>query len=338
MTATIQSPYLLFLADVADDGSAKTAAGICQWRRELCAGQLRLPGCEVDLGLPELTPAEAVKRGIRTMIVGVANDGGYIAPKWVATIVTALQAGLDVASGLHELLAGVPAIAAAAQQSGRQLIEVRAPSQTFSPGSGIQRSGKRLLTVGTDCAVGKKYAALAIEKEMRSRGIDADFRATGQTGIFISGRGVAVDSVVADFVSGAAEWLSPAAPANHWDVIEGQGALFHPAYAGVTLGLIHGSQPDILVLCHELGRTHLGGHESFAIPSYESCMDIYLAAARLTNPRARFAGVGLNTSRVAESEAARAIREISGRLSLPCCDPIRNGVGPLVDSILSMTA
>ena len=336
MEATIQGPYLLFLADVPDDGSAKTAMGIWQWRRELCAGQLRLPGCEVDLGLPELTPAEAAQRGIRTMIVGVANDGGFIAPNWVATIVAALEAGLDVASGLHEPLAGVPEIAAAARRTGRQLFEVRQPAQSFSPGGGIKRSGKRLLTVGTDCAIGKKYAALAIEKEMRSRGIDADFRATGQTGIFISGRGVAIDSVISDFVSGAAEWLSPAAPADHWDIIEGQGALFHPAYAGVTLGLIHGSQPDMLVLCHELGRTHLGGFAGFAIPSLESCMEIYLAAARLTNPQARFAGVSLNTSRIVEQEAARAFTEISNRLSLPCCDPIRGGVGPIVDNILSM--
>jgi len=336
MGASIQSPYLLFLADVPDDGSAKTAMGIWQWRRELCAGQLCLPGCEVNLGLPELAPAEAAQRGIRTMIVGVANDGGFIAPNWVATIVAALEAGLDVASGLHEPLAGVPEIAAAARRTGRRLIEVRQPAESFRPGSGIRRSGKRLLTVGTDCAIGKKYAALAIEKEMRSRGVDADFRATGQTGIFISGRGVAIDAVVSDFVSGAAEWLSPAAAPDHWDIIEGQGALFHPAYAGVTLGLIHGSQPDLLVLCHELGRRHLVGFEGFAIPSYETCMDTYLAAARLTNPQARFAGVSLNTSRVGDKEAARALAEISVRLTLPCCDPIRSGVGPIVDNVLSM--
>ena len=163
------------------------------------------------------------------------------------------------------------------------------------PGTGKKRSGKRVLTVGTDCAVGKKYTALAIEKEMRSRGVDADFRATGQTGIFISGRGIAVDSVVSDFVSGAAEWLSPAAAPQHWDVIEGQGSLFHPAYAGVTLGLIHGSQPDVMVLCHDLARTGIADYDGYAIPSYEACFEAYLAAARLTNPAARFAGVSLNT-------------------------------------------
>jgi uncharacterized NAD-dependent epimerase/dehydratase family protein len=331
----IQSPYLLFLGDAPDIATAKTAAGIRQWRPELCAGQLRLPGCRVDLGLPDLTPALAVERGIRSLIVGIANDGGFIAPAWIAALVEALQAGLDVASGLHEPLAGVPEIAEAAKRNGRRLIEVRQPAQNFKPGTGQKRSGNRVLTVGTDCAVGKKYTALAIEKEMRSRGIDADFRATGQTGIFISGRGIAVDSVISDFVSGAAEWLSPPAAPSHWDVIEGQGSLFHPAYAGVTLGLIHGSQPDAMVLCHDLARRGIADHEGFAIPSYESCFDLYLAVARLTNPKARFAGVSLNTSHLDEKEAARAVAEAATAVSLPCCDPIRHGVGPIVDEILA---
>ncbi len=338
LEVTIESPYLLFLGDVPDDGSAKTAIGIWQWRRERCAGQQRLPGCAVDLGLPELDAAAAAARGIRTMIVGIANDGGYIAPGWVPAIVAALRAGLDVASGLHEPLDGVPEIAAAARATGRRLIDVRDPQQSFAPGTGRRRSGRRLLTVGTDCAVGKKYAALAIERELRARGVAADFRATGQTGIFIAGRGVAVDSVVADFISGAAEWLSPAAAPDHWDVIEGQGSLFHPAYAGVTLGLVHGSQPDVLVLCHELGRTQLEGFEAFAIPPLEACMDRYLEAARLTNPQARFAGICLNTSRVAQAEAGRALAETAARLSLPCCDPIRGSVAPIVDRLLAAPA
>jgi uncharacterized NAD-dependent epimerase/dehydratase family protein len=331
----IQSPYLLFLGDAPDIATAKTAAGIRQWRGELCAGQLRLPGCRVDLGLPDLTPREAAGRGIKTLIIGIANDGGFIAPQWVATIVDALESGLDVASGLHEPLAGVPELAAAARRTGRQLIEVRQPAESFMPGTGQKRSGKRLLTVGTDCAVGKKYTALAIEKELRARGADADFRATGQTGIFISGRGIAVDSVVSDFVSGAAEWLSPPAAPQHWDVIEGQGSLFHPAYAGVTLGLIHGSQPDALVLCHDVSRTSIADYEGFAIPSYEACFEAYLAAARLTNPAAQFVGVSLNTSQLDETAAARATADVTTRVSLPCCDPIRHGVAAIVDRIMS---
>jgi len=331
----IQSPYLLFLGDAPDIATAKTAAGIRQWRPELCAGQLRLPGCRVDLGLPDLAPRDAAVRGIRTLVIGIANDGGFIAPHWVSAIVDALTAGLDVASGLHEPLAGVPEIQAAAQKTGRQLIEVRQPAQSFMPGTGRKRSGKRALTVGTDCAVGKKYTALAIEKEMRSRGVAADFRATGQTGIFISGRGVAVDSVVADFVSGAAEWLSPDAASQHWDVIEGQGSLFHPAYAGVTLGLLHGSQPDALILCHDLARTGIADYEGYPIPSYEHCFKDYLAAARLTNPAVRFAGISLNTSSLDDRAARRAVREVAERTKLPCADPIRDGVAPIVDQILT---
>ena len=331
----IPSPYLLFLGDAPDIATAKTAAGIRQWRGELCAGQMRLPGCRVDLGLPDLVPREAATRGIKTMIIGIANDGGFIAPNWVSAIVGALEAGLDVASGLHEPLAGVPEIAAAAQRTGRKLIEVRQPAESFMPGTGKKRSGKRLLTVGTDCAVGKKYTALAIEKEMRARGIDADFRATGQTGIFISGRGIAVDSVVSDFVSGAAEWLSPEASPKHWDVIEGQGSLFHPAYAGVTLGLIHGSQPDVMVLCHDLSRTGIADYPGYAIPSYAACFEAYLAAARLTNPAARFAGICLNTSQVDEAAASRATAAVEQDTGLPCRDPIRHGVAAIVDRALA---
>jgi len=331
----IASPYLLFLGDAPDIEAAKTAAGIRQWRGELCAGQLRLPGCRVDLGLPDLTPGEAASGGIRSMIVGIANVGGFIAPGWVAAIVSALEAGLDVASGLHEPLAGVAEIAAAAKRSGRQLIEVRQPAESFMPGTGRKRSGQRLLTVGTDCAVGKKYTALAIEKEMRARGVDADFRATGQTGIFISGRGVAIDSVVSDFVSGAAEWISPDAAPAHWDVIEGQGSLFHPAYAGVTLGLVHGSQPDVMVLCNDLARTGIDGYPGYALPTYAACFEAYLAAARLTNPAARFAGICLNTSRSDEAAAARAIAAVEQETGLPCRDPIRHGVAAIVDRALA---
>ncbi|MEX2150434.1 MAG: N-acetyltransferase DgcN [Steroidobacteraceae bacterium] len=334
----IQSPYLLFLGDAPDQATAKTAAGIRQWRPESCAGQLRLSGCRVDLGLPDLSAREAAANGVRTMILGIANDGGFIAPNWIEAIVEALQEGLDVASGLHEPLAGVPAIVAAARQAGRQLIEVRQPRQSFAPGTGRKRSGMRLLTVGTDCAVGKKYAALAIEKELRSRGIDADFRATGQTGIFIAGRGVAVDSVVSDFVSGAAEWLSPDASASHWDVIEGQGSLFHPAYAGVTLGLIHGSQPDAMVLCHELARREIADYPGFAIPSCDTAFESYLGAARLTNPAARFVGVCLNTSQLEETEARRALADVTKRTALPCCDPIRTGVAAIVDRLIHARA
>ena len=233
----ILTPYLLFLGDVSDQLAAKTGQGIVDWRSEWCLGQLRLPGCKADLRIPDMSIEEAAAKGARTLIVGVVNSGGFMPDAWTATIVEAIEAGLDVASGLHTRLGSKPEIAAAAARHGRQLWDVRHSDLRFETGKGTKRPGMRLLAVGTDCAVGKKYTALALEREMRAQGFDADFRATGQTGIFISGRGVAIDAVVADFISGAAEWISPAASPHHWDVIEGQGSLFHPAFAGVSLGL-----------------------------------------------------------------------------------------------------
>lgn len=327
------SPYLLFLGDVTELAAAKTAAGILQWRPELCVAQVRVPGGTVDLGLPEMSPSAAAQRGAKTMILGIANAGGFIPDSWIPVIIAALEAGLDVAAGMHTRLADLPVIRDTAKRLGRTLHDVRQPTQSFPPGNGRKRSGRRLLTVGTDCAVGKKYTALAIEKSMRARGMKADFRATGQTGIFISGRGVAVDSVVADFISGAAEWLSPANDADHWDVIEGQGTLFHPAYAGVTLGLIHGSQPDALVVCHEPVRRSLVGFDHYPVANLEECIAATVHAARLTNPAARAVGVAINTSRMTEQQIEASITEIEKQTGLPCRDPIRHGMDRIVDHV-----
>ncbi|MBL8268994.1 N-acetyltransferase DgcN [Steroidobacter sp.] len=327
------SPYLLFLGDVTELAAAKTAAGIQQWRPEFCVGQIRAPGGTVDLGLPELTPQAAAQKGAKTMIIGIANAGGFIPDSWIPVMLAALEAGLDLAAGMHTRMNDLPVIRDAAKRLGRTLHDVRQPSQAFAPGNGRKRSGLRLLTVGTDCAVGKKYAALAIEKSMRARGMKADFRATGQTGIFISGRGVAVDSVVADFISGAAEWLSPANDADHWDVIEGQGTLFHPAYAGVTLGLIHGSQPDALVVCHEPVRKNLVGFDHYPTGDLEECIAATVRAARLTNRNARAVGVAINTSRMTEQQIEASIAEIEQQTGLPCRDPIRHGMDRIVDHV-----
>ncbi|GMU69929.1 MAG: hypothetical protein AMXMBFR37_22610 [Steroidobacteraceae bacterium] len=328
-------PYLIFLGDAPDIGWAKTGAGLAYWRREECLGQFRAGTATVDLGLPDLDPAAAVAAGARTLVIGMANDGGYIDDAWVPGIVDALTAGLDVAAGLHQRLGDHPQIAAAAARAGRRLFDVRHPDRDFMPGTGEKRSGLRLLTVGVDCAVGKKFTALAIERELRARGVAADFCATGQTGIMIAGRGIAIDSVVADFISGAAEWLSPVAAVDHWHVIEGQGSLLHPAYAGVTLGLVHGSQPDALVICHEAGRTRLQGYERYSCASLRHALDVHLEAARLTNREARGIGVSLNTSSYAEPKARALLAEATEETGLPACDPVRFGVGPIVDAMLA---
>ena len=330
----IQTPYLLFLGDAADPLAAKVAQGICDWRSESVIGQVRMPACNADLGLPDMTIAQAVAAGAKTLVVGVANRGGVISDAWIEILQEALGQGMDIAAGLHNRLADVAVLRADADRLGRQLYDVRHPTQKFDVASGIRRSGKRLLPVGTDCSCGKMYTALAIEKELRSRGISADFRATGQTGILVTGRGVAIDAVVADFISGAVEWLSPDNDDGHWDIIEGQGSLFHVSFAGVTTGLIHGAQPDALVLCHEPTRTHMRGLPGFPLPGLRECMDATLRVARLTNPDAKFIGVAVDTSRLSEQQAAEYLRRTEQELGLATVDPVRNGVARIVDQIV----
>lgn len=328
----ISQPYLLFLGDVHDQLAAKTAQGIVDWRPDWCVGQLRLEGCQADLGLEELTIADAAERGVKTMVVGVVNAGGVLPGHWIATIVDALEAGLDIATGLHTRLASIPEIAEAAERNSRQLHDVRFSDMTFATGKGTRRPGLRLLTVGTDCSVGKKYAALAIEREMRLRNMNADFRATGQTGVFISGRGVSIDAVVADFISGAAEWISPANDADHWDIVEGQGSLFHPSFASVTLGLLHGSQPDAIVVCHEPTRTKMRGVDH-PLPTIRQVIDRTLENGSLTNPDMKCVGIAVNTAALEPDAAKAALAQIEAEYSLPTVDPIRNGVTAIIDHI-----
>lgn len=321
----IKKPYLLFIGDCANEAFAKTAYGIRDWAGADVVGQQCFPGCRVDLGLAELTAEAAVAAGARSFVVAVAPAGGQLPEHWVSAIVDALHAGMDIVSGLHVRLGSIPAIANAAAQTGGALHDVRYTDRSFPIGTGKKRSGLRLLTVGTDCALGKKYTALSLAEEFKAQGKDATFRATGQTGIMIAGSGVAIDAVVSDFIAGAAETLSPDADPAHWDIIEGQGALFHPAYAGVTLGLIHGSQPDALVLCHDPTRRALNMYTDFPVPSLTEAARRYVEAARLTNAHARITGVSLNTSKLSDDEALTAARRAEDELGVPCMDPLRFG-------------
>jgi uncharacterized NAD-dependent epimerase/dehydratase family protein len=314
----IPQKYLVFLGDVAERLDAKTGFGLVDWRREACVGQLRLPACKVDLGIPEMTAAEALAAGARTLVIGVAPFGGVIATTWMEPIVAAIDA-----------------IAEAARRNGRSLFDVRHADRSFAVGSGRKRTGRRLLAVGTDCAVGKKYTALAIALAMRKSGMKATFRATGQTGILIAGGGVAIDAVVSDFVAGAAEWLSPDADADHWDVIEGQGSLFHPAYAAVSTGLLHGSQPDAIVVCHDAGRETIDGYPQYAIPTLEHCIDLNLRMGSLTNPSIHCAGVSVNTSKLDAARRQRYLLELEERLGVPAFDPLATGPGKLVERLKS---
>jgi uncharacterized NAD-dependent epimerase/dehydratase family protein len=329
----IHSPYLLFLGDARDQLAAKTANGVRVWRSDWCLGQLRLPGCNADCGVPDMSIEEAAAAGVKTVILGVANRGGVIPESWTTELVKAVGLGMDIASGLHTRITGIPELAAAAKANGRALHDVRQPTQDFDVANGIKRRGKRLLTVGTDVSVGKMFTTLAIEKEMRSRGMKADFRATGQTGIFIAGSGVSIDAVIADFISGSVEWLTPENDVDHWDLVEGQGSLFNVSYAGVTIGLIHGAQPDALVVCHEAGRPHMRSMSHFPLIDIPTCIEANLNAARLTNPDVKCVGASINTVNLSEQEAKDFCNRVSDEIGLPTVDALRDGVAAIVDNI-----
>jgi uncharacterized NAD-dependent epimerase/dehydratase family protein len=329
-------PYLLFLGDTTEPTYAKTAFGLRDWVPERCIGEWSCEAATVTTGLPRLTPREAYAKGARGLVISVANTGGIIAGSWVPLLVEALEGGLDLISGLHTKLRDVPQLQAAAARAGRRLIDVRVPPPHIPIASGRKRPGKRLLTVGTDCALGKKYTALALARAFAERGMSVDFRATGQTGILIAGGGMPMDAVVSDFEAGAAEILSPDAAPEHWDVIEGQGSLSHPSYAAVSLGLLHGSQPDVFVVCHEPGRKHLVGYPQYPVPSIAETIDLTLRLGRRTNPAIRCAGVSLNTARLEPAAARELLARESQELGLPTADPIRQGreFKELVDACL----
>ena len=330
---SLAQPYLLFLGDAPDALAAKVAQGVKDWRPEASVGQFRLPGCNADMGLPDMSVAEAAAVGAKTLVIGVANRGGVISDAWKEVLIEALNAGMDVAAGLHALLRDQTELGAAAAGSGQSLYDVRLPTVHYPIADGKRRSGKRVLAVGTDCSCGKMYTTLAMEKEMRARGMNADFRATGQTGILITGDGVPLDAVVADFMAGAVESLTPANDDDHWDLIEGQGSLFHASYSGVTMALIHGGQPDALVLCHEPTRTHMRGLPHYPVLSLDDLRPLALQLAQIVNPDCRVTGCAINTAALSEAEAEAYLAETEARMGLPCVDPFRHGAGRLVDAL-----
>jgi len=327
-------PYLLYLGNAKDRLSIKTARGLAFWRPEVCLGQFVGPDCTEKLALPTMDFRQAKAAGVDTMVLGVANAGGVMGDDIRRDVVEALRAGLNVASGLHQRLGADPLIAETAAAHGRVLFDARHFPHSIPVGNGKPRAGLRMLTVGTDCSVGKMYTTLAMEREMRARGIKADFRATGQTGILIAGSGVPIDALIADFIAGGAEWVSPAREDGGWDLIEGQGSLFHPSFAGVSLGLLHGSQPDVIVMCHEAGRKAMRGVPHYSLPEVGRCIEMNLEAARLTNSRVRVAGVAVNTSLLPADEAAEYCRSLEASLGLPCQDPVTMGTARIVDRLL----
>jgi len=330
----IPGPYLLYLGHSDDPVGIKTSRGLATFRGDDCVGEWRHDDCPFTLDLPRMGPAEARAAGARTLVLGIANAGGTMGGALVRDALEAVRSGLNVAAGLHQRLRDVPALVQAASDAGVSLFDVRDPPADLLVGNGKRRAGNRLLTVGTDCSVGKMYATLALRDALRARGIAADFRATGQTGILIAGAGVPLDAVVADFISGAIEHLSPARDDDGWDLIEGQGSLFHPSFAGVSTGLLHGAQPRALLLCHDPTRPHVRGLPHYRHPGLAECLDANLRVARLTSPDVTGIGVALNTVAVDEQSARRLCAETEDALGLPCTDPYRFGADPIVDRML----
>ena len=329
----IETPYLLFLGDAPDPLAAKVAQGIRDWRPDNAVGQFRMEGCKADMKLPDMTLAEAKAAGAKTLVIGVANRGGVISQAWKKVLIAALEEGFDLASGLHNLLRDEPDLKAVAEATGRKLHDVRVPSVKYPIANGEKRTGKRCLAVGTDCSVGKMYTALAMDREMKKRGLKSSFRATGQTGILITGEGVPLDAVIADFMAGSIEWLTPDNDDDHWDMIEGQGSLFHVSYSGVTMALVHGGQPDALILCHEPTREHMRGLPGYKLPTLEDLRDTALAMARVANPACEVVGISVNTQHLSDDEARAYLDEVEGRRGLPTVDPYRHGAERLVDAL-----
>ena len=329
----IRTPYLLFLGDAPDQLAAKVAQGIKDWRPENVVGQFRMDGCNADVGAEDMTLEEAWEKGARTLVIGVANRGGVISQAWVDVLRKALEMGYDLASGLHNLLRDEPVLNATAAREGRELHDVRVPTIAYPIANGTKRTGKRCLAVGTDCSVGKMYTGLAMDAEMQKRGLKSTFRPTGQTGILITGQGIPLDAVVADFMAGSVEWLTPDNDPDHWDHIEGQGSLFHVSFSGVTMALIHGGQPDALVLAHEPTRSHMRGLPDYELPSLEALRDMALPLARIANPDCQVVGVSINTKALGDDEAARLCEEVEKRMGLPTVDPFRHGAARLVDAL-----
>ena len=329
----IQKPYLLFLGDAPDALAAKVAQGICDWNPDVALGQIRLPGCGADMGLPDMTLEQAKAAGVKTVVIGVANRGGIISDAWKEVLIQAIKMGFDLAAGLHTLLRNENDLISAARMYGPTLHDVRIPTVAYPIANGVRRTGKRCLAIGTDCSVGKMYTGMAMNAEMNGRGIKSTFRPTGQTGILITGGGVPLDAVIADFVAGSVEYLTPDNDPDHWDHIEGQGSLYHASFSGVTLALIHGGQPDAMVMCHEPTRSHMRGLPDYALPSLEQLRDTALPLAQIVNPACRITGVSINTKALDDKAARRLIDDTAAALNLPATDPYRFGAGPLVDAL-----
>jgi len=334
--------YLLLAEGFSGDPLyGKTMRGVLRYRREDVVAILdSTRSGDTEDGVPVVGGVEeAVGLGPTTALVGVVTQGGRFPPEWIAILRTCIEHGLDVENGLHVFLADDPELGALATKRGVELRDLRRPPAELSTATGenLAVDATIVLTVGSDCAIGKMTVSLELDLEARRRGLASVFVPTGQTGMVVGGWGIAVDAVVADFVAGAAERLVIEGRERGGELlwVEGQGALLHPVYSGVALGLYHGSVPHLLVLCHEVGRTEIegAGGGPHPIPPLRELVELHERLALPARP-ARVAAIALNTRAVGEEEARAAIAAAEEETGLPADDPVRFGAAKLVDAVL----
>jgi uncharacterized NAD-dependent epimerase/dehydratase family protein len=333
--------YLILAEGFSGDPHyGKTTHGVVRYRREDVVAVLdsTRAGETMD-GLPIVaTVNDARCFNPNTALVGVATQGGRFPPAWRELLRSAIAKGLDVENGLHEFVSADEELSELAARHGVELRDLRRPPAGLNvpTGENLELPARTVLTVGSDCAIGKKTVALELDLEARRRGRRSQFVPTGQTGIAIAGWGIAVDAVISDFLAGAAEQLVLEGHRRGGDellFVEGQGSLVHPAYAGVTLGLLHGSAPHALVLCHLSAATEIDGYPGHPLPPLPELIELYERAS-LPLRRARVAAIALNTRHLPEDDAARAaIADAEAETGLPADDPVRFGAGKLLDAV-----
>jgi len=333
--------YLILAEDRSGDPHyGKTARGILRYAPDPTVAILdsTRAGESYD-GVPVVaTVEEALAHEPTTAVVGVATQGGRFPPAWRELLKQSIAAGLDVESGLHEFIGDDDELVALAREHGVELRDLRKPPAGLNvpTGENLELPATIVLTVGSDCAIGKKTVALELDLEARRRGLSSVFVPTGQTGIAIAGWGIAVDAVVSDFLAGAAERLVVEGHRRGGELlfVEGQGSLSHPAYSGVTLGLLHGSAPHLLVLCHKAHAIEIEGYPGHPLPSLPELVELHQRVSLPLRP-ARVACLALNTAELEEEEARAAIAEAASETGLPADDPVRFGAGPLLDAVLA---
>jgi len=332
---------LLILAEgySADPHYGKTARGVIRYRREQVVAVLDSERRGEDCEGIRIVGSVEEALGLRptTALVGVATQGGRFPPAWREILRSCISNGLDLESGLHEFVSEDPELVALADRHGVALRDLRKSPTTLTVPSGenLTHGSKVLLTVGSDCAIGKMTVSLELDAECRRRGLESVFVPTGQTGIAIAGWGISVDAVVSDFIAGAAERvvLEGIGRGGSLVHVEGQGSLLHPAYSGVSLGLLHGAAPHALVLCHLAGQQYVDDNERFPMPSLPEVVSIHETVALLARP-AKVAAIALNTRNLDEPAAQRALEDARRATGLPADDPVRFGAAALTAAVL----